>query len=88
MVKKMNKEGFINTLSSRINYSKEDSILINDILENHFFISKKNKDVIIEELCKTLEISNEEASHIYDTAKDILNEEIKYKLKHPFKSKD
>lgn len=86
MVIVMNKEGFIKELQNRINYSEKDCLTINDILEHHFFISKRNKDVIIEELCNTFKINIEEAEHIYTTCKDILNEEIKYKLKHPFGS--
>lgn len=86
MVIIMNKEGFIKELKKRISYSESDCLIINDILERHFFISKKNKDVIIKELCDTFNIDNEEASNIYDSAKDILNEEIKYKLRHPFGS--
>lgn len=82
----MNKKEFINELGKRINYKESDCLIINDILERYFFISRKNKDVIIKELCDTFNINNEDASNIYDSAKDILNEEIKYKLRHPFGS--
>lgn len=84
MVIAMNKEEFIKELQNRINYSESDCLIINDILERHFFISKKHKDIIIKELCNTFKINEEEAEHIYITCKDILNEEIKYKIKHPF----
>ena len=46
----MNKTEFINALKSEINYSESNCLLINDILEKHFFIRSKNKDKIIEEL--------------------------------------
>lgn len=82
----MNKKEFINELGKRVNYSESDCLIINDILERHFFISKKNKDIIIKELCETFNISEIEANNIYTSSKDILNEEIKYKLRHPFGS--
>lgn len=86
MVILMNKKEFINELGQRINYKESDCLIINDILERHFFISKKNKDIIIKELCETFNISEIEANNIYASSKDILNEEIKYKLRHPFGS--
>lgn len=84
----MNKTEFIDALAKKINYNKEDTTIINDILEENFFISKKSKDKIISILCSKFEIEEKDAEHIYDSAKEILNNEIKLKLKHPFKSKD
>lgn len=84
----MNKEEFINELSKKLSYTKDKCILINNILENNFFISKKTKDIIIDELIQALEVNCEEATRVYDTAIQIIKDEIKYKLKHPFKSKD
>lgn len=88
MVKKMNKDEFINELSKRTNYSKIDCTIINDVLENNFFLSKKNKDKIMGEIIVELDISIEEASNIYNIAKDIVSKQIKEKLKHPFKSQE
>lgn len=84
----MNKKEFINVLSEQLSYSIDKCITINEILENNFFISKKNKDKIINELMQKLDIDNEEAINIYDTAIKIINDEIKNKIKHPFNSKD
>lgn len=84
----MNKTEFIDKLSSELSYPIEKCIIINDILENNFFISKKNKDKIVSEFEDKLDITNEDALNIYDKSVAIINEEIKYKLKHPFKSKD
>lgn len=86
MVMKMNKSEFIDTLSKRLSYSKEKCIIINDILERNFFISKKNKNKIIENFIQKLELSETEANYVYDVAVKIVNDEIKYKLKHPFKN--
>lgn len=84
----MNKEEFIKELEEKLKYSKEQCILINDILENNFFISKKNKDKIIEELMEKLDIKEQEANNVYEKAIEIVKEEVKHKLKNPFKSKD
>ncbi len=84
----MNKSEFINALSKELSYPKEKCIIINDILESNFFISKKNKDKIIEEFKRILNVSNEEAMNIYDIAIKIIKDEIKAKLKHPFKNQD
>lgn len=83
----MNKKEFINELSKELNYEIEKCIIINDILENNFFISKKNKDIIIKQIIDKLEVSIEEANKIYNISINIVKEEVKNKLKHPFKSK-
>lgn len=84
----MNKRGFIKKLSERLNYTEDTCIIINDILENNFFISRKNRDKIIQELVSRLDVSEVEAANIYETAKTILNNEIKRKIKHPFGSQE
>ena len=84
----MNKKEFIKKLLKELNYSEEKCILINDILENNFVISKKSKETIIQELMSQLEISETEANRIYDASIKIIKEELKEKIKHPFKSKD
>ena len=88
MVMKMNKTGFIKELSKVTGYSIDDCIIINDVLENNFFISKKSKDKIVNELISSLKINETEATSIYENAKMIFNNEIKNKLKHPFKSQN
>lgn len=88
MVMKMNKTEFINQLSNELFLDKDKCIIINDILESNFFINKKNKDKIIEQLIQKLDTNYEEAVKIYDTAVKIINNEIKNKLRQPFKNKD
>lgn len=88
MVMKMNKSEFINTISKELDYSKDKCIIINDILEDNFFLSKKNKNKIIQELTKSLNVSESEATNIYNTSLKIIKEEVHNKLKHPFKSKN
>ena len=83
---KMNKTGFIKELSKVTGYSIDECNVINDVLENNFFISKKSKDKIINELMSSLKINETEANAIYEISKKIINDELKNKLKHPFKS--
>lgn len=80
----MNREKFIERLSNQADLTKEKAILVNDILENNFFISKKYKDKIISEIVLSLNININEATKIYEIAKDIIGSEIKNKLKYPF----
>jgi len=88
MVMKMNKTGFIKELSKVTGYSIDECNVINDVLENNFFISKKSKDKIVNELISSLKINETEANAIYEISKKIINDELKNKLKHPFKSQD
>lgn len=84
----MNKTGFINELSKQLSLSVEKCAVINDILEENFFISKKSKPKIIDELMNRLDINLDSAENIYDVSVKIYNSELKNKLHHPFGSKD
>lgn len=86
-MEKMNKKEFIVKLSESLSITEEESTKINEVLENNFFLSKKNKNKIINDLEIALGIDNDNAEKIYEVAMDIINKEIKYKLKHPFNSK-
>lgn len=85
MVKQMNKKDFINALSKGLSYSEEKCIIINDILEHNFFLSKSKKDIIVNELIVQLDISQNEAEHIYNISIKIIKDEVKRKLINPFK---
>ena len=88
MVILMNKEQFIKELSKKLSYDEKECTIINSILEDNFFISKKNKDKIISEIVLKLDVDIDEATRIYDISIKIINEQIKDKIKHPFKNKD
>lgn len=88
MVMVMNKTEFLNELSKQTNLTEKEALLVNDILEKNFFISKKNKDKIISELVIKLDISLNKATEIYNISKKIVSDEIMNKLKHPFKDQD
>ena len=88
MAMKMNKRRFINELELKLSYSENKCIIICKILESNFFISKKNKDKIIYEFIRELEVSHEEAIRVYGIATKIINDELKNKLRHPFRSKN
>ena len=85
MVKKMNKEKFINKLIEKLNIDKNTAIIINNIFENHFIISKKNKDNIVNDLMNELKIDLEKAESIYEKVMDLIATTIKNKIKHPFR---
>ena len=88
MVMKMNKTLFIKELSKRVDLDINTCTIINSIFEDNFFISKSSKGKIIEELITRLNISSSKAEEIYNTARDIMKEAIKYNLLHPFKDLD
>lgn len=83
----MNKTEFISALKEKTNLSEENCLIVNDILESHFLIGKNNKEKIIEDLINRLNINELKANEIYNTSMSIISNELKYKLKHPFKSK-
>jgi len=83
----MNKKKFIKDLKKETDYSEDKCIVINNILENHFIFNRKNKQAIIENLILK-SFTEDEAENIYDISMKIIMNEIKNKVKHPFKSKD
>lgn len=85
-VKRMNKTELITELSKQLSFPEERCNIINNILEENFFISKKNRNKIIDGLIKNLDISKAEAEHIYSVSVKTFNDEVKNKLKNPFKS--
>lgn len=88
MVNIMNRKEFINKLSLTTSLSITDCNQISEILEDNFFFNDQNKQKIIDEIIVKLNIDNEKATTIYEKAINIIKEEIKNKLKHPFKDKD
>lgn len=84
----MNKNGFIKELSKQTEYDEEKCILINNIIENHFIVGRKNKEKIIQDLQVKASLSEDDAENIYDIAMKIITGEIKNKIRHPFKSED
>lgn len=88
MVMKMNKSKFIKELSKETGYSEEKCLLINNVLENYFIFNKSNREKIIQDLKSKVSLSEDDAENVYDISMRIIKEEIKNKIKHPFKSKD
>lgn len=84
----MNKTGFIKELSKQTGYDEEKCILINDIMENYFIFERKNKDKIIKDLQIKAGLNEDDSENVYDIAMKIITEEIKNKLKHPFKNQN
>lgn len=84
----MNKEEFIKELENVTGLDNNKCTIINSILENHFIIGKNNKEKIINDIMLQLQMTNENAEEIYESAMSIIGTGIKDKLKHPFKSQD
>ncbi len=83
----MNKNEFIKELSKQTGYDEERCTLINNVIENYFIFRKKNREKIIKDLQSTVKLSEDDAENVYDIAMRIITEEMKNKLRHPFKSK-
>ena len=86
MVMKMNKSAFVKELSKQTGYDDEKCNMINSIIEDTFFIGKKNKEKIIEKFENQLSINQNEANELYDAVMSIIGSGIKDKLKHPFEN--
>lgn len=80
----MNKTEFIKELEIKTNYSPEQCTVINDVLENHFILRKKNKPKVVAELSERLAVGNAEAEKIYGQVMEIINAQIKTAKRRPF----
>ena len=85
---KMNKTGFIEELVKQTGLSKEECIMINDVLEDTFVFGKKGKENIINLLIERLNYDEDKANEIYEIVSSIITTQIKEKIKHPFKGQD
>ena len=83
----MNKTKFINKLSLLSGYDIEQCSIVNDSLENHLIVGKKGQEKIINDIETRLGIDRESANKLYSISISILNEEVKDRIKHPFKKK-
>lgn len=84
----MNKEKFVKELENITGLDNGKCTIINNILESHFILGKKNKEKMISDIIEQLAVTNEEAEKIYESAMTILSDGIKDKLKHPFGSQE
>ncbi|MBR1376371.1 MAG: hypothetical protein IJ565_00950 [Bacilli bacterium] len=84
----MDKERFIMMLGERLNLTREESVLVSDALDDNFFLSKSNKEATVKSIMNNIKVDEDKASDIYETCVSIVKEEIKNKLKHPFRSQD
>lgn len=78
----MNKKKFIEVLKENTSYTERECSLINEIIERHFFLTKK--DEVMKEWMKELNVEKDEAEKLWQTVSFILKGEIKNKIKHPF----
>ena len=82
----MNKGEFLRELSTQTGYNEEKCNLINSVIENTMIIGKKNKEKMTERFKEELNLNNNEANKLYEIVMNIISNEIKNKLKRPFKS--
>lgn len=84
----MNKKGFIKKVAKELGINTKDANIINGILDKNFLVGKNNKEKIVTELADKLNIDKENADKIYNKVASIIVDEIKNKLKNPFKNQD
>ena len=84
----MNKREFIEELSKQTGYDEEKCTKINEIIEDTFLVGKKNKEKMIANFIEKLGINEDEANTIYESSMQIIGNNLRDKLKHPFKSQD
>lgn len=83
----MNKSEFIKELERKTQYSAEQCAVINDVLENHFVLRKKNKPKVVAELIERLGVDEAEADSVYEMSMSIIKTEIKHATRRPIGSK-
>ena len=88
MVKKMNKSYFLEQLKEETHLSEKDVLALSSILDDHFVFGKTNKEKIVSDIIKKLNVSLDKAEEIYNITMSIISKNIKDKVKHPFKSQD
>ena len=84
----MNKREFIEELTKKANIEEKDAIIINYILEKYILIGKKSKENIINDIKEELKVEEAKANELYNISMQIIKDEIKDTLKHPFKDLD
>ena len=84
----MNKKQFIQELEKVTGLDNSKCIIINDIIEKHFIMGKKNKKKMVADIIDKLKMTKDQAEEIYESSMSIIGGGIKEKLKHPFKSQD
>lgn len=83
----MNKSAFIKELFKETGYDESKCLLINNVIENHFIVGRKNKERIINNCITKIGLNEDEACNLYDIIIKIIITELKNKIKHPFKNK-
>lgn len=79
MVKKMNNQEFIRKLEEKTNYNEEKCVIINNVLENHFIVGRKNKQKIKNDFVTQLAVTEEEANKLYNICMELIVKGIEKK---------
>ena len=83
----MKKADFIDKINKETGYDLDKCNIINEIIESHLIIGKNNKEKTLNDFILKLDIDREEADELYNKCIQILGNEFKKKIRHPFKSK-
>ena len=80
----MNKPEFIEKLVAQTGLSQEQCEKVNQILEEIPIIGKTNKEKMVAEFQRVLNLTEEKAEELYGDAASVISQGVKDKLKHPF----
>lgn len=83
----MNKTIFLEKLGKETGYDENKCKIVNEVIESHLIIGKNNKEKILNDFTNKIDINREEADCLYNKCINILGNEFKKKIRHPFKSK-
>ena len=84
----MNKTEFIQELANRTGFDIQKCTQINNVVEEVFIIGKNNKDKLIDALKSKLNLSDEDANHIYEVVAEILSSGVLDKIKNFFNKEE
>ena len=76
----MNKRGFIEELVKKTGFNEEQCKKINKIIEETFFVGRKNKETLITKFMEQLNISDKKADELYNKVSSIIAGELKNKV--------
>lgn len=77
VMKKKNKKFVIEKLIEMTHMSENECIIINEILENHFIIGRKNKEKMKNDFISKLNVNEKEADEIYNICMEIIMKSMK-----------
>ena len=84
----MNNQQVMKKVNDELKLDDKSLLTFSNIVNDIPVVGKSNKDKIIKEFVKQLDVDESIAEHYYEVFYEIITTAIKDKLKHPFKSQD